>query len=228
MARTAAQQRAADANAAFELQRILDRVGPGVRKVLGFDLSFTKPGFAVLYPDGQLHSEHLKLEKLPPNERLKLTGAKALQLALGGHESYPADVIFVEQPFSTADNGSKIWMAHGAVRSMLAAGGWDGPVIEVHQAQGKAFACPGLPAGSGKDPLVAVARQRFGMAGRDPDEADAVIIGAFGRMLLSVHFGELLPPPGWDIPDECMRTVIKMATGVDPAGPKSRRKKVAA
>lgn len=213
-----------DLDAARQLQGVLDQLGPNVRRVLALDLSLNAPGFALVDADGRQHTEHLKHRPSTPiNDRLRLTAAKALYLATLAPGT---DVIVVEQAFATSDSGTKVLLAHGAVRSMLSAGGWRGPIVEIHNSRLWSFALPGVVrANQGKAPIIAVARERFGLDSFDDNQADALVLAALFWSLLCVHFGDrLVRRPQWEIPERCMTTVVKMATGKAPRAATKRKK----
>lgn len=162
------------------------------RKVIGLDLSFNSPGFAVVYDCGSMQTEHIKLKNVSDDQRLLATASKAMELALGA--SVPADLIVIEDYFATNDAGTKVVLAHGAVRVMLAAGGWSGPILTVHNSTLKSFALGGENhVGDGKAPIIAIARERFGLTSYDGDEADAALLAHFGWAVLGAPKGIVSP-----------------------------------
>lgn len=200
-AKTAAEK---SAERAARLRAVLEPV-TAPRGVLGLDLSLNGPGFALVGRGGVIRTDHIKMSaKFTEGEKLLATSAKVLDLAMGS--DVPVDLIVIEEPFITSDNGSKVLWVHGAVRVMLAAAKCTAPIITVVTAQMKSFALAGeFHAGDGKAPMVAVARERFGMVGYDPDEADALLLAEMGWALL----GE----PQAELPAGATAQIVSMLTG---------------
>lgn len=152
-------------------------------KVVGLDLSYREPGFAVVYANGESQSEHIDLKRVDGDDALVAAASKALELTLGGNVR--ADLIVVESPFSSLDNGSKIWLPHGAVRAFLRAAKWYGPIVQVSTGQLKQFAAiDGVTGAATKAAMVAAAREQFGLTNYNDNQADARIAAFIGWALL--------------------------------------------
>lgn len=201
------------------LASILGRI-ENPRKVAGLDLSLRSSGMAVVKADGSIRARRIRTVAVPgrlrggPGAALALIARGVLDVAAG------ADLVVIESPFLTINDGSKIVAAHAAMDIALEAAGWDIPIVEVAPRTLKVFMCgtSNLP---GKSPTMKAAADLFGYRGTSDDEAEAVGLAELGWALLG--------RPLVNLPPSHLRAVATVRNpGAGKAAKARRRAKVKA
>lgn len=164
------------------------------KRVVGLDLSMQRPGFAVVYGPGNMHTQHMVTKPVPGvygyghGERLLTIVKQALALAQGS--SVRADLIVVEAAFGgSLGNNDGIGLVMVLEALAIAFGLGDIPIVTATNNQIKKYATANGTAD--KAEMALAARDLLGWTGTVHDEADALWAAAYGWALLGAPIVEL-------------------------------------